>query len=91
MNIELENLTYSTICDENNCTTTYTVDDEGFVDPNILTANVLGLDDNEGPDNELLGIPYDYNSFNWSETYDNPGYGVDENGTPSAKYPGPQK
>ena len=54
-------LTYKTTCDEKSCTTTYTVDDNGFVDPNSI-GYMLKEDDNTGPNNELGGNPYDYDA-----------------------------
>jgi hypothetical protein len=61
-------------------TTTFTVDDKGFVDANNL--NPFQKDDNAGPNNELGGTPYDYKPVTWSETYKNPGYKAGENGKP---------
>jgi hypothetical protein len=68
-------MSYKTTCDANNCTTTYTVDDDGFVDPNSI-GYVLNDDDSAGPNNELGGTPYDYEPVTWSETFPNPGYPV---------------
>ena len=75
-------LSYQTTCNDNSCTTTFTLDDNGFVDPNFLVA--WWNADNEGSNAEIMdGIPYDFEPFIWEETYDNPGYPVDENGVPS--------
>ena len=68
-------VSYKTTCDEKSCTTTYVVDDAGFVDPNSI-GYILKEDDSEGPNNELGGTPYDYEAVIWSETYPNPGYKV---------------
>lgn len=76
-------LSYSTKCEGNSCTTKFTVDDKGFVDPNQISANGLGIEDNKGPKVELGGTPYEYKSVIWSETYKNPGYKVDDKGIPS--------
>lgn len=75
-------LSYRTTCRGNTCTTTYTVDDDGFVDPNYLSSYIFGGDDSLGPNNELGGTPFDYRPVTWSETFTNPGYPVDANGRP---------
>lgn len=72
-------LQYETKCSGANCTTTYTVDDKGFVDPNSI---LFLRDDNKGPKNELGGTPYDYEQIKWSETYKNPGYSISKDGSP---------
>jgi len=72
-------LAYTTTCKDGNCTTKFTVDDKGFVDPNSISP---WQDDNEGPDNELGGTPYDYQPVEWSETYKNPGYKTDKDSKP---------
>lgn len=36
-----------------------------------------------GPNGELGGTPYSYESFSWSETYKNPGYGISSDGKPT--------
>ena len=74
-------LSYTTVCNIDTCTTTYVVDDRGFVDPNSL-GYIIKNDDNEGPNNELGGTPNDYAPVTWSETYKNPGYKFDANGRP---------
>jgi RHS repeat-associated protein len=68
---------YSTVCSDGNCTTEYTFSGDGFWD--IFTG-----EDKEGPEGELGGKPYKYNTFVKSETYPNPGYPVDKNHIPSA-------
>ncbi|MGK0379247.1 MAG: RHS repeat-associated protein, partial [Patiriisocius sp.] len=76
-------LMYETYCKDGNCTTTYTIDDDGFVDPNEISA-MLGNDDGSGPGAELPnGKVYDFAPIIIEETYKNPGYEVDENGVPS--------
>ena len=75
-------LEYNTTCNQAECTTNYTVDDKGFVDPNSILSKLLDNDDNYGPNNELGGTPYDYQPVKWSETYKNPGYKTDKNGKP---------
>lgn len=75
------NLRYKTVCNENTCTTTYEVDDDGFVDPNVV-GSFFGGDDSTGPNNELMGTPYDYETVQWTETYPNPGYKFTDDGTP---------
>ncbi|CAI9430321.1 hypothetical protein MSHRCOH1_08975 [Candidatus Ornithobacterium hominis] len=75
-------LEYNTTCNQYKCTTNYTVDDRGFVDPNSILSNLLDNDDNYGPNNELGGTPYDYQPVKWSETYKNPGYKTDNDGRP---------
>ena len=75
-------LEYNTTCNQAECTTNYTVDDKGFVDPNSILSELLSNDDNYGPNNELGGTPYDYQPVKWSETYKNPGYKIDKNGKP---------
>ena len=35
------------------------------------------------PEGELGGTPYHFESFSWSETYINPGYGVSNDGRPT--------
>jgi RHS repeat-associated protein len=67
---------YKTACEDGNCTTTYTFSGDGFWD-------VFSGGDTVGSDGELGGDPYKYNTFKWSETYKNPGYPADSNGTPS--------
>jgi len=75
-------LTYETTCADGNCTTRFTLDDEGFVDPNYLSPFPS---DNEGPNAELPGgTTFDFQPYTFEETYPNPGYPVDENGRPSA-------
>ncbi|CAA6826914.1 MAG: Unknown protein [uncultured Sulfurovum sp.] len=74
-------MSYETVCNGGNCTTTYTVDDNGFVDPNVV-GSFLGEDDNDGPNNELMGMPYDYEEVTWSENFTNPGYNVGADGKP---------
>jgi hypothetical protein len=87
-------LDYSTKCNPKQCTTTFTVDDKGFVDPNTLgeylnkALNKVGLNiksltpDNKGNNLEAGGKPYDYAPVQWSETYTNPGYKTDDSGSP---------
>lgn len=60
--------------------TTYVVDDDGFIDPNSI--NIFSKDHGKGPNNELGGTPYDYEPVKWTETYDNPGYKSDNSGKP---------
>lgn len=75
------NLTYQTNCSNGDCTTIFTLDDNGFVDPNRFSPF---KDDNEGPNREFPGgTTYDFEPVTWEETYKNPGYPVDKNGTPS--------
>ena len=73
-------LEYNTTCNQAECTTNYTVDDKGFVDPNYLIAWANA--DNEGPNAELFGTTYDYEKVTWTEKYDNPGYKFDKSGKP---------
>jgi hypothetical protein len=74
-------MTYKTVCNGDSCTTTYTIDDDGFVDPNIIGSKIGG-DDSAGPNNELMGTPYDYEIIEWRETYPNPGYKIEADGVP---------
>lgn len=80
--VGLIGLKYQTNCSNGDCTTTFTLNDEGFVDPNYIS---LSPDDNDGPNNEVSGgTTYDFEPYTWKETYKNPGYPLDEDGTPSA-------
>jgi RHS repeat-associated protein len=87
-------LDYKTKCNTEQCTTTFTVDDNGFVDPNFpgeytnKGLNKVGLNieslnpDNHGSNLEAGGTTYDYKPVKWSETYKNPGYKTDNQGNP---------
>ncbi|MDA3883569.1 MAG: hypothetical protein PF481_09820 [Bacteroidales bacterium] len=73
---------YQTTCNAETCTTRYTVDDKGFVDPNSAETYIKGNDDNYGLNAEFGGTPYDYNAYSWSESFDNSGYSTDKSGNP---------
>ncbi len=74
---------YTTTCKGGNCTTNIAVDDDGFVDPNSMKSRLIeGSDDGAKPNNELGGIPYNYDPVEWKITYPNPGYQIDENNLP---------
>ena len=87
-------LDYKTNCNSKECTTTFTVDGQGFTDPNYLLEYSnkalkevnLGIDDWEpdgkGNNLEMGGYPYDYKKISWKETYKNPGYKFDSKGNP---------
>ena len=68
-------MSYSTRCDENNCTTTYTFAGDGFWD-------IFWGKDYKGSSGELGGTPYSYVGFSMQETFKNPGYPIDENNLP---------
>ena len=73
-------LTYNTTCEGGDCTTIYTLDDDGFVDANYLSTE---KDDGSGPNAELKGgQTYDFAPVTWSRTFKNPGYEVDEDSRP---------
>jgi RHS repeat-associated protein len=68
---------YKTTCTDGTCTTEYTFSGDGYWD--IFTG-----EDKQGPDGEIGGHPYKYNTFVKTETYPNPGYPVDKDNIPSA-------
>lgn len=69
-------MSYETTIKSDNCTTTYTISGDGFWD-------IFWGEDKKGPNGELGGTPYSYESFSWSETYKNPGYGISSDGKPT--------
>ena len=69
-------MSYETTIEGDNCTTTYTISGDGFGD-------IFWVEDKKGPNGELGGTPYSYESFSWSETYKNPGYGISSDGKPT--------
>ena len=83
---------YWTLCIGDDCKTVITIDDRGFVDPNYIFSRLSDIypfnkipylqDDGPGPNNELGGYPYDYDSVKWRIIYKNPGYEIDENNRP---------
>ncbi len=87
-------LKYSTTCDDKTCKSTFTVDDDGFVDPNFLAEGVgtalkfAGVDagtlepDGKGSNLEAGGDTYNYDPVIWTIEYKNPGYPIDKNGKP---------
>ena len=80
---------YRTKCDENTCIATYTIGTkDGFWDPNsyIIDDNYL---DAKGPNAELGGTVYEYIPFEWTETFENPGYKIDSNQNPLPKSSSP--
>lgn len=73
-------LTYSTFCQGEDCETTYTLDDDGFVDANYLSP---AKNDGAGPNRELKnGKTYDFAPVTWKRKFKNPGYDIDDNGRP---------
>ena len=87
-------LKYSTTCKDGICETTFTVDDDGFVDPNFLSEMIgTGIEslggnagilepDGKGTNLESGGDTYDYDPVIWIIVYKNPGYKLDVNGKP---------